>query len=87
VYQLGREDSYAQLLTDGTSQRQTAIQNAVVGILINGGYRMVTLSSGILAENVTAECLPGSIVRMFKESGNLLEEWRKVLARIIPSSP
>ena len=79
AYQLGRADSYAQLLTDGTSRRQTPIQNAVVGILTDGGYRMVTLSSGILAENETAECLPGSIVRTFKEGGNLLEGWRKVL--------
>ena len=73
AYQLGRADSYVQLLTDGTSQRQTAIQNAVVGILTDGGYRMVTLSSGILAENETAECLTGSSVRTFKEGGDLLE--------------
>jgi hypothetical protein len=80
AYQLGRADSYAQLLTEGTSWRQAAIQNAVVGIPTNGGYRMVTVSSGILAENKTAECLTGSIVRTFKEGGNLLEGWRKVLA-------
>ena len=78
-YQLGRADSYAQLLMDGTSWRQIAIQNAVVGILTDGGYRMVTLLSGNLAENETAECLTGSIVRTFKEGGNLLEGWRKVL--------
>jgi hypothetical protein len=45
---------------------------------------MVTLSSGILAENETAECLPGSIVHTFKEGGNLLEGWRKVLTRLFP---
>jgi len=79
AYLLGRADSYEQLFTDGTSRRQTAIQNAVVGILTEGGFKMVTLSSGILAENETAECLTGSIVRTFKEGGNLLEGWRKVL--------
>jgi hypothetical protein len=55
AYQLGRADSYARLLTDGTSRRQTAIQNAVVGILTDQGFKRVTLSSGILAKNETAE--------------------------------
>ncbi len=59
--QLGRADSYKQLFTDGTSWRQTAIQNAVMGILTDGGFKMVTLSSGILAENESAKCLTGSI--------------------------
>jgi hypothetical protein len=39
AYQLGRADSYEQLFTDGTSRRQTAIQNAVVGILTEGGFK------------------------------------------------
>jgi len=57
AYLLGRADSYEQLFTDGTSRRQTAVQNAVMVILTEGGFKMVTLSSGILAENETAECL------------------------------
>ena len=54
AYLLGRADSYEQLFTDGTSRQQTAIQNTVMGILKEGGFKMVTLSSGILAENETA---------------------------------
>ncbi len=46
---------------------------------------MVTLSSGILAENETAECLSGSIIRTFKEGGQLLYDWRIVLERLYPS--
>jgi hypothetical protein len=45
---------------------------------------MVTLLSGIPAENKTAECLTGSIVRTFKEGGHLLEGWRKVLTQLFP---
>jgi hypothetical protein len=45
---------------------------------------MVTQSSGILAENKTAECLTRSIVRTFKEGGKLLEGWRTVLTRLHP---
>jgi hypothetical protein len=74
AYQLERADSYKQLFTDGTSWRQTAIQNAVMGILTDGGFKMVTLSSGILAENETAECLTGSIIHTFKEGGQLLDD-------------
>ncbi len=85
AYQLGRADSYEQLFTDGTSRRQTAIQNAVVGILTDGGFKMVTLLSGILAENETAGYLTGSIIRTFKEGGQLLDEWRIVLERLYPS--
>ncbi len=45
---------------------------------------MMTLLSGILAENKTAECLTGSIVRKFKEGGKLLEGWRKALTQLFP---
>ena len=45
AYLLGRADSYEQLFTDGTSRRQTAIQNAVVGIFDGGwiqdGYSII----------------------------------------------
>jgi hypothetical protein len=85
AYRLGRADSYEQLFTDDTSRRQTAIQNAVVGILTDGGFKMVNLLSGILAENETAKCLTGSIIRLFKEAGQLLDDWRIVLERLYPS--
>ncbi len=85
AYQLGKVDSYEQLFTGGTSWRQTAIQNAVVGILTDSGFKMVTLSSGIPAENETAKCLTGSIIRTFKEGGQLLNDWRIVLERLYPS--
>ncbi len=84
AYQLGKADSYKQPLTDGTSHRQTAIQNAAVGILTDSVFKMVTLSSGILVENETAEYLTGSIVLTFKEGGKLLEGWRTVLTWLYP---
>jgi hypothetical protein len=56
-----------QLATDGTSPRQPSIKNAIDGIPTKGGYKMITLLPGILAENNTTECLTGSIVHMFKE--------------------
>jgi hypothetical protein len=85
AYLLGRADSYKQLFTDGTSRRQTAIQNTVVGVLMDGGFKMVSLSSGILAENETAECLTGSIICTLKEGDQLLDDWRIVLERLYPS--
>ncbi len=56
-----------------------------MGILMDGGFKMVTLSSGILAENETAECLTGSIILTFKEGDQLLDDWRIVLERLYPS--
>ena len=85
AYVLGRADSYEQLFTDGTSWRQTAIQNVVMGILTDGGFKMITLSSGILAENEIAECLTRLIIHTFKEGGWLLDDWRIVLKRLYPS--
>jgi hypothetical protein len=52
---------------------------------MDGGFKMVTLLSGILAENETAECLTGSIIRTFKEGGQLLDDWRIALERLYPS--
>ncbi len=46
AYQLAHVQEYKQLFTDGTSCGQTAIQNAVIVVLDNGGYKLATLSSG-----------------------------------------
>lgn len=42
AYQLARVQEYKQLFTDGTSHSQNTIQNAVIEVLNNGGYKLVT---------------------------------------------
>ncbi len=55
TYQLANTNDHKQLFTDGTSRCQTVIQNVVVGIHSNGGYKIITLSYGILPENKTSK--------------------------------
>ncbi len=73
AYQIGNAATFSQLFSDGTSRRQTSIQNVIIGILTDGGYKTVTLSTSILAENETSEYLVSSILTCFKESGQLLD--------------
>ncbi len=84
AYQLASINEYKQLFTDGTSCRQTAIQNAVVGILTDGGYKMITLSSGILPENETSKSVTASITRTFEEGRSLLKKWRDITSQLYP---
>jgi len=84
TYQLASVSEYKQLFTDGTSHRQTEIQNAVVGILTNGGYKMITLSSGILLENETSKSVTASITCTFEEGRSLLKKWRDITSQLYP---
>ncbi len=45
---LAKAECYKQLFSDGTSHRQTMIQNVVLSILTGAGYKVVTLSSDII---------------------------------------
>ncbi len=84
AYQLASVNEYKQLFTDGRSRRQTAIQNAVVGILTDGGYKMITLSSGILLENETSKSVTASITCTFEEGRSLLKKWRDITSQLYP---
>ncbi len=48
------------------------------------GYKTITLSTLILAENKTSECLVSSILTCFKESGQLLNNCRSVTMEMFP---
>ena len=67
-YQIGKANSYKQLFSDGTSQRQASIQNVIIRFLSDGGFKTLTLSTSIIAEDETAESLSKTIVQTFKES-------------------
>jgi hypothetical protein len=75
------------LHTDGTNRRQTAFQNFVQRILLEGGSRHITLSSCILAEDKSAVSIAAAVLKEFKHSGELLTEWREVTAKLYPSCP
>ncbi len=81
MYQLGKVDSYKQLFSNGTSCRQTAIQNVVLSLLSELGYEMVTLSSGIVAKDKTSQSLLNSVGKSFAEGQSLLEGWRETTSK------
>jgi hypothetical protein len=84
-YQIGKANSYEQLFSDGTSRRQTSIQNVIIRFLSDGGFKTITLSTSIIAEDETAESLSKSIMQTFKESAELLDAWRDVTVEMYPA--
>ena len=77
AYTLAKLKEYSELFTDGTSRRQTSIQNLIIGFLEDGGFKTVTLSTSIIAEDDTAVSHNKSIVRTFTEGRELLVKWRE----------
>ena len=55
-------------------------------ILTDDGYKTVTLSTSILAENETSEYLVSSILTCFKESEQLLDNWQSVTMEMFPDN-
>ena len=83
-YQIGKANSYEQLFSDGTSRRQTSIQNVIIRFLSDGGFKTITLSTSIIAEDETAESLSKSIRQIFK-GGELLDAWQDFTLEMYPA--
>ena len=81
AYQVEEADAFKEHNSDSSSHRQTAMQNIIVRIPTEDGYKTITLSSAILADNETAECVTESIVRTFKEGRDLFDFWWAVVNR------
>jgi hypothetical protein len=84
AYEIALADAIQQSHTDGTSRRQTAMQNFVVRVLREGGSRRITLSSCILAEDESSASIAAAIIREFKHSGELLTQWRDATEKLYP---
>ncbi len=82
-YHIDKANSYKKFFSDGTSRRQTSIQNVIIRFLSDGGFKTITLSTSIIAEDETAESLSKSIMQTFKESGELLDAWQDVTVEIV----
>lgn len=66
AYNIAVADTIEQSHTDGTSVRQTAMQNFVVRATKDGVEKKITLSSCILSENETAESIASAILQEFQ---------------------
>ena len=84
-YHIGKANSFEKFFSDGTSRRQTSIQNVIIRFLSDGGFKTITLSTSIIAEDETTQSLSKSIMQTFKESGELLDAWRDVTIEMYPA--
>ena len=82
--ELARAPKYIEQHSDGTSRRQISIQNNIIRIAVEGGYKNVTLDSACLSVDETSEMIADSILRSFSSGRVMLQEWRDVTAQLYP---
>ena len=80
-------ESFDQLCTDGTDVRQTEFENVVIGYMSDSGFKSVILDATVIPDGKTAEQINASIIRTFKEAGDLLDDWRKVTEELHEDDP
>ena len=59
----------------------------MIGFMIDNGYKCVTLSSSVFAEDKSAEKSAEAVLDTFKEGRKLLELWRQKTAVMYPNQP
>jgi len=84
AYLLGKAEKYLEQYSDGTQRRQIALQNFILRIAIEGGFRCITLNSAILSEDETSEFIMESMLRTFKEGWDRLTTWQAIVQREYP---
>ena len=74
TFQLAQEKSWKQLFTDGTTRRGLDIENLVIGVMTDGGFKCITVSNSVMpeAEDQSAVSCKYSILHTFKEGRRLL---------------
>ena len=83
-YRLAKAEDWEQLFTDGTSRRQSALQNLIIGIKEDGQLRNIALSSSIILAGETSEEQVDAISEMISKGGERLKRWAKVIAERYP---
>ena len=85
AYRLGKQQDWAQLFTDGTSRRQIALQNLVIGVVEDDVLRPLVLSSAIILKGESSEEQSDAIVSMVQRGAKILERWAETIHAIYPS--
>ena len=80
------QKKWEQVFTDGTSRRQIALQNLVIGLLDDNVLKPLILSSSIISEDETSENQAKEILLKVKSCGERLDQWASVLQREFPYS-
>jgi hypothetical protein len=80
---------WKQLHTDEKGRRQTQLVTAVINIIDenDGVFKSICLLSSIIAEDGAADEQSRAIIASFRESGQLLQDWKLVTAELYPDRP
>eukprot|EP00956_Cyclotella_meneghiniana_P040422 scaffold194930_cov35-Cyclotella_meneghiniana.AAC.2 len=84
AYNIAVADTIEQSHTDGTSVRQTAMQNFVVRATKDGVEKKITLSSCILSETESAESIASAILQEFNHARSLIKQWKDATTKLYP---
>jgi hypothetical protein len=83
--QLALAPKWIQHHSDGTALRQTQLENIVIRVAREGGFKCVTLTNCILPEDGYSETVVIAITQAFREGRIHLKDWRTVTDRMYPS--
>ena len=85
AYRLGKANDWQQLFSDGTSRRQSAIQNLIIGIKEDSKLRNIALSSSLILKGESSEEQFEAIAAMIARGGERLKRWADVCETKYPS--
>ena len=84
AYRLAKVPKWEQLFTDGTSRRQVALQNLIVGIMEDKELMPLILSSSMILEDETSEKQVAAVAAMIRCGGRRLQRWAEVIKQQFP---
>ena len=87
AYNIAVADTIEQSHTDGTSVRQTAMQNFVVRATKDGVEKKISLSSCILSVNESADSIAQAIQQEFGHARSLITQWKDATTKLYPECP
>jgi hypothetical protein len=73
-----------KLFIDGTTRYHSAIENVIIGLMADNGFKCVTLASSTIPETESAECSTVAFVNTFKDGRDLLADWHHITERMFP---
>ena len=85
AYQIAKASRIIANHSDGTRRRGISIDNNVIKIAEDSGYKNVCLSSFVICKDQTAEQVCAGTVRTFQDGAKLLEGWRRVASCMFPN--
>eukprot|EP00986_Skeletonema_menzelii_P003022 scaffold889_cov173-Skeletonema_menzelii.AAC.1 len=84
AYTVAKLPQYHQLFTDGTSRRQTELNNMLIGYVTDKGLRTTTLDNMILSPDKTSVSTAQALIQSMENARQLLRGWIDVTKELYP---